>query len=96
MEVVARSLGHENQFLPHVAVDAGLLAGFQELHVGLDAHFARVHLMMDEVLDQAVGAVLPRHILGMDDVEFRFIRLAERLRGLHVVGAERRGLFPGQ
>jgi hypothetical protein len=51
---------------------------------------------MDEMLDQAVGGMLPRHILGKHDVELAFVVLAEFLRLLHVVGAERRGLFAGQ
>ena len=96
MQVVARAFGHEDDLLPHVPVDARLLAGLEELHVGFDAHLARVQLVMDEMLDQAVGGMLPRHVLGEHDVELALVVLAELLRGLDVVGAEGGGLVAGE
>jgi len=79
VQVVARAFGDENNLFPHVPVDAGLLTGLEELHVGFDAHLARVHLVMDEMLDQAVGGMLPRHVLREHDVELAFVVLAELL-----------------
>src|SRR5262249_54463048 len=87
---------YENQLLPHVAVDAGLLARLEELHVGFDAHLARVHLVMDEMLDQAVGGILPRHVLRQHDVWLALVGRAEILRRLDVVGTESRGLVAGE
>src|SRR3954452_6765723 len=66
---------------------AGPFARLDELHIGLDAHLRRVHLVMDEMLDVAVGGLLERHLLGSDDVRTRDIIRAEFGRSRHVFGA---------
>ena len=59
----ALTLDHEQRLLRHVAMLARALAGLEELHVGFDAALPRVHLVMDEVLDEAVGRALERHLV---------------------------------
>src|SRR5580700_8226828 len=83
-----------------MAVLAGALAVFEELHIGFDAALPRVHLLMHEMLDQAVGRAFPRHVLGLGDVGQRgvigaeFFRLDHRLgQKFAGVGAGQRGLF---
>jgi hypothetical protein len=96
VQVVAGAFDHEDQLLPHVPVDARFFAGLEKLHVGFDAHLARVQLLVHEVLDQSVGAVLPRHVLGVDDVGLALVGLAEFGRSFQLVGAEGGGLVAGQ
>ena len=48
------------------------------------------------MLDQPVGGMLPRHVLGQHDVGLALVFLAELLRLLDVVGAEGCGLGAGQ
>jgi len=67
----------------------------EELHVGLDAAFARVQLGVDQVLDQPVGRALERHVLGEHHVGARLVVLPERLRGRDVIGPEAAGLVAG-
>ena len=50
VQVVARAFDHEDDLLPHVPVDARLLAGLEELHVGFDAHLAGVQLLWTRCL----------------------------------------------
>src|SRR5712672_1722841 len=47
---------------------------------------------MHEMLDQAVGRLLPRHVLGAHHVGQRLVHLAEGGRSRDVVGADTRGL----
>src|SRR5258708_10656241 len=47
---------------------------------------------MHEMLDQAVGRFLPRHVLGARHVGQRLVYLAEGGRSRDVVGADARGL----
>ncbi len=68
VQIIAGALGHEDHLFPHVPVLAGMLGRLEELHIGLDAAFARVEATMHHVLDQAVGRMLPRHVLGFHDV----------------------------
>jgi hypothetical protein len=75
---------------------ARLFARLEELHVGLDAALPGVELMVHEVLEQPVGAVLPRHVLGEHDIELGLVGLAEFLRRFHVVGAKAGGLVAGE
>ena len=63
---------------------------------GFDAHLARVHLVMDEVLDQPVGGMLPGHVLGQHHVGAALILLAKFLRLPSLVGAECGGLGAGE
>ena len=95
MQVVAGAFGHEDDFLPHVAVPARAFAGLEELHIGFDAALAGIQAMMDEMLDQSVGGPLPRHVLGFDDIGPRLVALAEFLRGRDVVGVEIAGVRSG-
>src|SRR5581483_11780151 len=67
---------------------ARTFARLEELHVGFDATLRRIHLVMDEMLDEAVGGMLERHRLRWDDVCPRLIFLAKGDRGCNVVGPE--------
>ncbi len=88
MQVVAGAFDHEEQFLPHVAVLAGLFAVLEKLHIGLDAAFAGIHLLVHEVLDQPVGRTFPRHIRGLDHVRQGGVVGAEFFRRDQIVGEE--------
>src|SRR5206468_4109014 len=46
-------------------------------------------LLVHEMLDQAVGRLLPWHVLGAHHVGELLVHLAERRRGGDVVGAQR-------
>ena len=96
MQVVAGAFDHEDDLLPHVPVLARALARLEELHIGFHAAFARVEAMVDEVLDQAVGRALPRHVLGFDDVGQGLVARAEVLRSRDVVGVKGAGGGAGQ
>src|SRR5215831_13932770 len=93
VQVVARALDAEQYLLPHVAMLAGALAGFEELHIGLNAALPRVHPVMNEMLDQPVRRALPRHVFGADNIGQRLVHLAELLRGGNVVDAQSRCLL---
>ena len=89
VQVVAGAFHDEDDLLPHMPVLAGTLAVFEKLHVGLDAAFPRIELLVDEMLDQAVGGALPRHVLGFDDIGARLVLPAELRRGRDGVGVKR-------
>src|SRR5687768_12542825 len=77
---------------------AGSLARLDELHIGFDTHLARLHLIMEEVLDVAIGRLLERHLLGSDHVRTRCIIRAEFGGGRRIFGAVVDGAraYPGE
>src|SRR6516164_9076212 len=52
MQIVAASLDHEDDLLPHMAMLAGALAGLEKLHIGFHATLAGAHAVMGKMLDQ--------------------------------------------
>src|SRR5438270_1651939 len=94
MQVVTGAFHHEGELFPHVAMLARALAGLEEQHIGLDAKLGRLHVAMDEVLDQAVGRTFPRHVLGLHHVRAARIVLAEFLRLYDLLGAPGAALVP--
>ena len=79
MQVVARALDDIEYLLGQMPVLARRLAARQELHVDVEAVFLGIHLLVDDMLDQAVGRTLEGHLARFDDVEPILIFLAEIL-----------------
>src|SRR5437867_9654562 len=67
---------------------AGRLPGRQELHVDVEAALLGVHLLVDDVLDQAVGGALERHVGSLHQIEPAGIVPAELFRRLERLGVE--------
>jgi hypothetical protein len=68
MQIVTGAFSNENNLLPHMPMLARALARRKELHIGLNATFLGIETIVNEVLDEPVGAPLERHILGTDDI----------------------------
>src|SRR5437763_8399368 len=75
---------------------ARAFAVLEELHIGFDAAFPRLHVLVHEMLDQAVGRTLPRHIRSLDHVRARCIFSAEFFRRDEIVGKKGAGGGAGQ
>ena len=88
MQVVASAFGDENNFLPHMPMLAGALAGRKKLHIGLNAALLGIQAAVDEMLDEPIGAALERHICGADNVQASLVILSELLRCNDIFRAE--------
>src|SRR5262252_3016315 len=64
------------------------LPGGQELHVDVEAALLGVHLLIDDVLDQAVGRALERHVGSLHQIQPARVLLAKFLRRLERFGVE--------
>src|SRR5687767_10385628 len=67
---------------------AGGFTGRNELLVHVQAAFLGAHALVDDVLDEAVGRPLERHLARLHDVQAALVLLAELLGGLERLGIE--------
>jgi hypothetical protein len=88
MQIVTGAFGDENNLLPHMTMLAGALAGRKELHIGFDAALLGIETVVNEVLDEPVGATLEGHIPGTNDVETSLVIATEFLGCQSILGAE--------
>src|SRR5688572_33021929 len=71
-----------------MAVLAGGFPGRNELLVHVQAAFLGAHLLVDDVLDEAVGRTFERHLARLHDVQPALVLLTELLGGLQRLGVE--------
>src|SRR5712692_4475052 len=68
VQVIAAAFEDVDALLCEMAVLPGAAARRDDLHVGVDRLHARVHALVDEVLEQPLARHLPGHVLGAHDL----------------------------
>ena len=63
VQVVATAFEHIHALFSQVAVLARLAAGRNDLHVGIDRFDARVHGLIQQVLEQTLARHFPWHVI---------------------------------